>query len=133
MSEVQNTGNETTEVAIPSNLDWNALVEQSMNVEKAKKGLTLTAEYIELTKVGDSFRGVYIGLGEVNVTDKQTGELKPLTAARFLISGKVFINAGIVLVDEINRAGVPVGTPMEVTYTEKKGNTKIYQLSLLTD
>jgi len=104
-----------------------------MNVEKAKKGLTLTAEYIELTKVGDSFRGVYIGLGEVNVTDKQTGELKPLKAARFLISGKVFINAGIVLVDEINRAGVPVGTPMEVTYTEKKGNTKIYQLTLLTD
>ena len=56
---------------------------------KALKGMEvlmdLTAEYIELEKTGESFRGVYIGQQDMNITDKQTGESKKLKAARFLI------------------------------------------------
>jgi hypothetical protein len=93
--------------------------------------MDLTAEYIELAKVGESFRGVFIGLQDMNVTDKQTGEHKSLKAARFLIDKKIFINAGAVLISELHRANVPFGTPLEVTYTKKDGNTKIYSIKLI--
>ena len=102
---------------------------------KALKGMTvmmdLTAEYIELAKPGELFRGVFIGLQDMNVADKQTGEIKTLKAARFLIDKKIFINAGAVLVSEIHRSNVPFGTPLEVTYTKKDGNTKIYSIKLI--
>ena len=102
---------------------------------KALKGMEvlmdLTAEYIELEKTGESFRGVYIGQQDMNITDKQTGESKKLKAARFLIDRKVYINAGAVLISELHRANVPVGTPLEVTYVRKDGNTKIYSIKLI--
>ena len=91
----------------------------------------LTAAYVELEKVGESFRGVYIGFQDMNITDKQTGEQKRLKAARFLIDKKIFINAGAVLISEINRANVPLGTALEVTYVRKDGNTKIYSIKLI--
>jgi len=93
--------------------------------------MDLTAEYIELEKVGESFRGVFIGLQDMNITDKQTGEHKTLKAARFLIDKKIYINAGAVLISELHRANVPFGTPLEVTYTRKDGNTKIYSIKLI--
>jgi hypothetical protein len=102
---------------------------------KSLKSMTvmmdLTAEYIELEKVGESFRGVFIGLQDMNVTDKQTGEQKKLKAARFLIDKKIFINAGAVLISELHRANVPFGTPLEVTYVRKDNNTKIYSIKLI--
>ena len=93
--------------------------------------MDLTAAYVELEKVGESFRGVYIGFQDMNITDKQTGEQKRLKAARFLIDKKIFINAGAVLISEINRANVPLGTALEVTYVRKDGNTKIYSIKLI--
>jgi hypothetical protein len=113
--------------------DFAAAMEKSDS--KALKGMEvlmdLTAEYVELAKAGESFRGVYIGLQDMNITDKQTGENKKLKAARFLIDKKIYINAGAVLISELNRAGVPVGTPLEVTYVRKDGNTKIYSIKLI--
>ena len=93
--------------------------------------MDLTAAYVELEKVGESFRGVYIGFQDMNITDKQKGEQKRLKAARFLIDKKIFINAGAVLISEINRANVPLGTALEVTYVRKDGNTKIYSIKLI--
>jgi hypothetical protein len=113
--------------------DFAAAMEKSDS--NALKGMEvlmdLTAEYVELAKAGESFRGVYIGLQDMNITDKQTGENKKLKAARFLIDKKIYINAGAVLISELNRAGVPVGTPLEVTYVRKDGNTKIYSIKLI--
>jgi serine acetyltransferase len=67
----------------------------------------------------------------MNLTDKQTGEQKSLSAARFLIDKQVKINAGAVFVAELNRAKIVVGTPLRVTYLRKEGNTKLYTLTLL--
>lgn len=67
----------------------------------------------------------------MGVTDKATGEQKELVAARFLINKKVYINAGVTLVNELKRASVPVGTPLQVTYIRKEGNAKIYEIALL--
>jgi hypothetical protein len=106
-------------------------MEKSDSLDKMQSVMKLTAKYIELEKPSESFRGVFIGMGEINVNDKNTGEVKSIPAARFIINKQVFINAGAVLVTEINRSGVPVGTPLEVTYERKEGNTKIYSITLL--
>lgn len=120
-TEIQNLG-----VEIP-NLD--EMVAKSEGLNKLKPVINLTAEYIELQKPEDSFRGVYVGTGEMNVTDQNTGEMRKLTSARFLIDKQVRINAGVSLVRELKE--VPVGSPVEVTYTKKDGNVKIYSVSLL--
>lgn len=106
-------------------------IEKSTKMEKMRKIMTLSAEYIELEKPSESFRGIYVGMQSMSITDKATGEQKTLTAARFIINQKVFINAGAVLISELQRANIPVGTALEVTYERKEGNTKIYSITLL--
>jgi len=106
-------------------------VQASTNLETLKPVITLSADYIELEKPGEKFRGIYIGTQIMNVADKLTGELKEIKAVRFLINKAVKINGGVVLVNEIERSGIRPGTPVEVTYSKKEGNTKIYALTLL--
>lgn len=134
-NSIQTTSNAEVQVDLTaiSQEDFIAAMEKSSSdsLKKMNVLMDLTAEYVELEKAGESFRGVYIGFQDINITDKQTGESKKLKAARFIIDKKVRINAGAVLVSEINRAGVPVGTPLEVTYVRKDGNTKIYSIKLI--
>ena len=107
------------------------LVGKSTNLDKLDQVLTLTAEYIELEKPSESFRGIFIGTQTMHITDKVTGEEKSMDAVRFLINKQVFINAGAVLVRELDRAKISLGTAIRVTYLRKEGNTKIYTLTLL--
>ena len=111
-------------IAVSNEVDFASMVERSANMGEMKPLITLTAEYIELEKPSEFFQ-------EMNLTDKQTGEQKSLSAARFLIDKQVKINAGAVLVAELNRAKIVVGTPLRVTYLRKEGNTKLYTLTLL--
>ena len=111
--------------------DFADAIERSANVDNLKPLMTLTADYIELEKPSESFRGIYVGMQAMQITDKATGEMKPLTAARFIINKKIYINAGAVLVSELQRGNIPVGTPLQVTYERKEGNTKIYSITLL--
>ena len=131
-TEITTQENSNEVAAFSSSLsNFSELLEASANVEKLKPQVTLTAEYIELEKPSESFKGIFIGLQVMGVTDKQTGEIKEIMAARFLINKKVYINAGVTLVNELKRASVPVGTPLLVTYIRKEGNAKIYELTLL--
>jgi len=118
-------------IAVSNEVDFATMVERSANMGEMKPLITLTAEYIELEKPSEFFDGIFIGFQEMNLTDKQTGELKSLSAARFLIEKQVKINAGAVLVAELNRAKISVGTPLRITYLRKEGNTKLYTLTLL--
>jgi hypothetical protein len=108
-----------------------ALMNASTKLDKLKTIVNLSSKYIELEATGDSFRGVYAGMTVCNVTDNETGEIKEMPAARFIIDKQIRINAGYVLVDEIKRSGLSVGAPVEVTYTEKKNRLKIYTVTLL--
>jgi len=130
MSDLQKTQNDVVATSEITNFAEIAILSQ--NLEKMETTLTLTAEYVELEKPSESFRGVFIGKQVMNITDKATGEEKQLVAARFLNNKKVYINAGAVLLSELERASVPVGTPLEVTYVRKEGNTKIYEITLLS-
>lgn len=125
MTAVENTP------AINNDFNFNELVEKSAQLTELKPVLTLTADYIELEKPSEYFDGIFIGYQDMEITDNQTGELKSLKAGRFLINKQVFINAGAVLVRELERSKISLGTPIRVTYLRKDGNTKIYTLTLL--
>lgn len=138
MSNTENTQEiavtATTEIAVaeqqlPTN--FAQLLEASANVEKLKEVVTLTNEYIELEKPSDSFKGIFVGFIQMNVTDKVTGELRTMSSAQFLINKKMFINGGVNLVGQLKKSNVPSGTPVKVTYTRKDGNVKVYELTLL--
>lgn len=130
--ENQITTQENAAVAVaPEITNFADLVAKSTMLNDLEQVVTLTAEYIELEKPSESFRGIFIGTQQMHIIDKVTGEEKTMDAVRFLINKQVFINAGVVLVNEIKRAGINVGTPVEVTYLRKEGNTKIYQVTLL--
>lgn len=130
--ENQITTQENAAVSVaPEITNFADLVAKSTMLNDLEQVVTLTAEYIELEKPSESFRGIFIGTQQMHIIDKVTGEEKTMDAVRFLINKQVFINAGVVLVNEIKRAGINVGTPVEVTYLRKEGNTKIYQVTLL--
>jgi hypothetical protein len=124
----------STEVTTPSNnnFDISAMLEASTQLDKAETILTLSAEAISLDKVGESFRGIFIGFGTMTVTDdKVEAGQRTIPSAKFLINKQVRINAGVVLINELKNANVVEGTKLEVTYTKKDGNVKIYSISLL--
>jgi hypothetical protein len=107
------------------------LLVASTKLDALKPVVTLSSSYIELESVGSSFRGIYAGPTEIQTTDKESGELRTLPAVRFIVDKKIRVNAGAVLVSEVKRCGVVEGTPLEVAYTKKEGNVKIYELTLL--
>lgn len=109
----------------------NELLDASTKLDKLKPVIGLTSSYVELESVGDSFKGIFAGFTEINVNDTETGEVRTLTACRFIINKQMRVNAGAVMVSECKRAGVPVGTPLEVKYERKEGKIKIYSLTLL--
>lgn len=107
------------------------MLEASANLTKLKVAINLSPEYIELVKPGESFRGIFWGLTEITVNDQVTGEQRTIPAAAFLVDKAIRINAGVALVGECRKSGIDKGTPVEVTFKEKKGNLKIYSLTLL--
>lgn len=134
MSEltINNQAVETTPATTNNqDFDFSALVEKSAQLNELKPVITLTADYIELEKPSEFFDGIFIGFQDMEIMDQQTGEHKTLKAGRFLINKQVFINAGAVLVRELERSKINLGTPVRVTYLRKEGNTKLYSLTLL--
>lgn len=107
------------------------MLEASSNLSKLKTAINLSPEYIELAKQGESFRGIFWGFTEITVNDQVTGEQRTIPAAAFLVEKTIRINAGVALVSECKKAGIDKGTPLEVTFKEKKGNLKLYSLTLL--
>ena len=107
------------------------MLEASANLTKLKAAINLSPEYIELVKPGESFRGIFWGFTEITVNDQVTGEQRTIPAAAFLVDKAIRINAGVALVGECKKSGIDKGTPVEVTFKEKKGNLKIYSLTLL--
>ncbi len=106
-------------------------LEASSNLSALEPTINLSPEYLELTTPGQSFRGIFWGLSEITVNDQVTGEQRTIPAAAFLVDKAIKINAGMALVSECKKSGITKGTPVEVTFKDKKGNLKIYSLTLL--
>ena len=107
------------------------MLEASANLKQLKAAINLSPEYIEMAKPGESFRGIFWGFTEITVNDQVSDEQRTIPAAAFLVDKAIRINAGVALVGECKKSGIDKGTPVEVTFKEKKGNLKIYSLTLL--
>ena len=107
------------------------MLEASANLSQLTAAINLSPEYIELVKPGESFRGIFWGFTEITVNDQVSDEQRTIAAAAFLVDKAIRINAGVALVGECKKSGIDKGTPVEVTFKEKKGNLKIYSLTLL--
>jgi hypothetical protein len=143
---MENTNN-NTELAVQAPgavtaIDNDALINlmnQSTNVDKLEPVMSLTANYLELAKPGESFKCLFVDFSTINVngksTDELTGEesegLKEIKAVRLLANKQLFLNGGVALVNELEKLNLPSGTPILITYKEKKGNLKVYSIDLL--
>lgn len=107
------------------------IIQNSYQVANQAPIMELTASYLEIPNVGGTFRGAYAGKTFITITDKATGEQRTLESVVFVNNGKRFINSGVQLVDELTKFNPPLGTGLEITLKEKKGNTKIYSISVL--
>lgn len=108
-----------------------AMLDASRNLEAAKPVLTLTQIYKEFSKVGETFRGVFFGIVAINVKDKETEDLVERPAIRIINDGKVYLNAGVNLVNQFRNSNIPIGTPVEIEFTEKHGQVKVYSITIL--
>ena len=132
LAENSSASKEVSTTTTESSFDISAMLEASTQLDKAEAVLTLSAEPISLDKVGESFRGIFIGFGTMTVTDdKVEAGQRTIPSAKFLINKQVRINAGVVLINELKNANVVEGTKLEVNYTKKDGNVKIYSITLL--
>ena len=129
---MENTNQSLAVSPVEEMANLSQMLEASSNLSKATTSFTLSTSYIELSSEGDSFRGIFAGITTIQMTDQVTGEPKDQEVARFLIDKQVRINGGAVLLSELKSTGVAPGTPLEVTFVEKKGKTKIYSLTLLS-
>lgn len=127
--EVINVSTNANAVSPVEELDFAALVEQSSDLNDMEVVLNLTAEYINLDKPGDKFRGIYYGMSEITVNDND--EQRTMPAAQFIVNRQMRVNGGVVLVNEIKRANLKPGTPVEVCFSKQDGRTKIYTVSLI--
>lgn len=129
---MENTNQSLAVSPVEEMANLSQMLEASSNLSQATTSFTLSTSYIELASEGDSFRGIFAGITTISMTDQATGEPKDQEVARFLIDKQVRINGGAVLLSELKSTGVTPGTPLEVTFVEKKGKTKIYSLTLLS-
>jgi hypothetical protein len=143
---MENTNNNTEltaqapgAVAVINNDALIALMDQSTKVDKLEPVMSLTAESLELSKPGESFKGLFVDFTTMNVkgqiTDEETGDqiegLKEIKAVRLLSNKQFFLNAGVALVNELEKLNIPTGTPILITLKEVKNKTKIYSIDLL--
>ena len=129
----------TTDVALtlPDGLDLGTLLAQTALLDKAEVSMSLKADYLELA-TGQSFRGIFIGFGTAKHNSPNEGEglvekkcIKLLGADK-----KAYINSSVLLVREIEQAGLPIGTPIQITMTGQKTmpngfKAKEYDIALL--
>ena len=99
-----------------------------------KRGVALTADYFEFSKVGETSIGWFLGIKEIEITDTVTKAKKPLIAAFWLSEDeagapKMYSNGGQQLVEAF-KLTVPK-TFVEIKYVGKKGNMKKYEITPL--
>ena len=106
----------------------------SEQLKTAKPTVTITPTPLIMEKVGDKFRGLYLGLRGFDKVDPKTGEKKHLPVAHFYDGERVRFNMGAQLTRQIEVLNV--GVSVEIVLTELKpnsqgGKTKIYSITPL--
>lgn len=126
----QDLNNETQLTTITTDA-IESLLEASTDLAKKKPSLSLTQKYFEFAKIGEKTRGIFYGLTTITVKDKESEDLREIKAAQWISNKQVYINGGANLVSQLEKLNLPKGAAIEIEYTEKSGQVKIYSISLL--
>lgn len=126
----QEPTNETA-LQVQSTEDLSALLEASTSLKVKKPSLSLTQKYFEFAKIGEKTRGIFYGLTTITVKDQASDDLREIKAVQWISDKQVYINGGANLVSQIERLNLQKGAALEIEYTEKSGNVKVYSISLL--
>lgn len=94
----------------------------------ASKGTKVTSAYWEATSPGESIRGIFTGMTMMH--KKENGETREIPAVVIDTSEGVRLCGGTILIDTM-LTSVPAMSPVEVTYTGKKGNAKTFDVVIL--
>lgn len=100
----------------------------------AKTTVTITPSPLILEKVGEKFRGLYIGIRAFDKLNQTTGEIESKPVAHFFDGNKVLFNMGAQLTRAVEM--LAPGISVEITLKELKpnkhsGKTKIYDIAPL--
>ena len=103
-------------------------------LKAANTTVIVTPESLIMEKVGDTFRGVYLGLRAFDKLNPQTGEIERKPVAHFYDGEHVLFNMGAMLTNAIEV--LPPGISVEIVLKELKANnkggkTKIYSVAPL--
>ena len=134
----------TTDVALtlPDGIDLASLLAQTELLNSASVSMSLKADYLELTTAGQSFRGLFLGFGVAthkNPNAATEGEHSLVEKKCIKLLGadkKAYINSSILLVRDFEQAGLPIGTPVQITMSGQKTlpngfKAKEYDVALL--
>ena len=110
--------------------DFMHLMRASQELQTKAAVVSVVPRYFEFNRIGDRTRGVFVDF--TSITKKQDdGSLKDIPCVRWMTNGEMFINGGIALVTTFERINCPRGTPVEISYAQKRGNCKVYDVKLL--
>ena len=103
-------------------------------LKNAATTLIITPEPLIMEKVGDTFRGTFIGLRAFDKVNATTGEMERKPVAHFYDGEKVLFNMGAMLTRscEVLAAGTSIEIVLkELKANNKGGKTKIYSIAPL--
>lgn len=108
-------------------------------VDNATDGVKLEADYFEFKVEGEKSRGVFLGYQDVQFKtqdfDPKNPTYTPGTAVKWMTKeggkAKAKICASVALVNTMKKNNVPVGSAIEIAYTGKDGNVKLFDVTIL--
>lgn len=103
-------------------------------LKNAETTVTITPTPLIMERVGDKFRGLYIGLQSFEKQNQQTGEISTMPVAHFYDGEGIRFNMGAQLTRAVSmlKPGISVEIKLiELKPNNKGGKTKIYSVSPL--
>ncbi len=117
------------------------MYDKASQLNDNQEALTLTPEYYKFKGEGEKVRAIFAGI--INATfinkeaTKNNGGIKVYQdqdAVVFITKDKKsYLHAGVSLVKGVKGFNIAPGTPIEITFVEKKGDVAIFTVGVLGD
>lgn len=102
----------------------------SHNLDNATVGMNVSPEYFEFTTPGSKMRGIYMGKTVIHKKNKVNPAIKDaIECVMWVSKGDTYMNGGKALVSKFDQ--LTAGTPVEIEYTGKDGEVKLFTVRIL--
>jgi len=127
-------GTSPTVTASPDQLEATMSGLEKIKAGEYRRGINMVGEYYEFDSVGQSVKGCYLGMKNIEITDSETKTRKQLLAAFWICQDekgnpRVYNNGGVAIIEAFQN--LPQKSFFELTYTGKKGKMKKYEVTPL--